>query len=1096
MIQRLKLGLLTAFCLVATSVSAQFYNGLQMSFGKNRVQYDHFYWQYYRFEKFDIYFNQFGQELAEYTEWSASRQIKRLESLLDYTLEKRIIFLVYNNLSDFRQSNIGLVTGNDDYNIGGNTRIVNNKVFLYFEGDHNKFQHQISAAIAQVILNQMLYGNELRENVANSTLINLPEWFTKGLLSYFSESWSVDIEDHVKEGILSGKYKKINRLTGDDAVYAGHSFWKYIEKTYGRSVIPNIIYLTRVNKNSKNGFLNVVGSSLKVISAEWLKYYQNKYKAYTGEIADAGNSVLKHPKKRRIYEQVKASPDGSHIAYVSNEMGQYRIWLYDMKTGKKKCLLRREHRLDQIPDYSFPVLCWHPSGQILTFMIEAKGGLKLSHYNIQTRELNTKNFLYMTKVLDFSYSDDGSKLVMSAIQNGKTDIYVHTLASATNEPITNDLADDLFPRFIDHSKKIIFCSNRTSDTLDNSTTINPLSKTFNLYVSTYPRSSNKLTKISGDEPGNQIMPFELSHNRYTYLGDNNGIVNRYIAEYDSTISMVDTTIHYRYMTKTYPITNFPRNILEQNFDKKTNKISQLFFWKRKNRLYNKDMDEAPLPLALESTEFRKEWLKDFNQNDSSKNIRKEKVVLKKASNQVLSAISDTAHLTNSEIDINHYVFEIEKLNLYNEKLKNTNIKLVVDTTSGKSAPKIRIYQTAFYVNNLVTQADFSFLNSTYQVFNGGANYYNPGFNALVKIGTNDLFEDYKITGGFRFSVDLESNEYLLSFENLKKRLDKEIVFHRQAYKTTTDNGAFIKTITTDGYYILKYPLSQVMAIRGTGSLRYDRVISLATSTEALDSPDEYNVWGGLKLEFIFDNIRSLGVNINSGSRYKIFGEAYKEVNKGKSDLFVLGADFRHYQVIHRDLIWASRFAGSTSFGSARLIYYLGAVDNWINLSTKVPTFDNSIRIDNQGKYAFQATATNMRGFVQNARNGNNFMVLNNELRWPFVKYFANYPISSAFWSSLQLIGFFDVGTAWAGLTPYSGKNAYGFDIIPDSTTSTNTNNNISVKLESGRSPIIYGYGFGVRAQLLGYFIRLDWAWGIENKVILPRVFYLSFSLDF
>ena len=377
MIQRLKLGLLTAFCLVATSVSAQFYNGLQMSFGKNRVQYDHFYWQYYRFEKFDIYFNQFGQELAEYTEWSASRQIKRLESLLDYTLEKRIIFLVYNNLSDFRQSNIGLVTGNDDYNIGGNTRIVNNKVFLYFEGDHNKFQHQISAAIAQVILNQMLYGNELRENVANSTLINLPEWFTKGLLSYFSESWSVDIEDHVKEGILSGKYKKINRLTGDDAVYAGHSFWKYIEKTYGRSVIPNIIYLTRVNKNSKNGFLNVVGSSLKVLSAEWLKYYQNKYKAYAGEIADAGNSVLKHPKKRRIYEQVKASPDGSHIAYVSNEMGQYRIWLYDMKTGKKKCLLRREHRLDQIPDYSFPVLCWHPSGQILTFMIEAKGGLKL-----------------------------------------------------------------------------------------------------------------------------------------------------------------------------------------------------------------------------------------------------------------------------------------------------------------------------------------------------------------------------------------------------------------------------------------------------------------------------------------------------------------------------------------------------------------------------------------------------------------------------------------------------------------------------------------------------------------------------------------------
>jgi hypothetical protein len=1092
----LKLGLLVAFCLATTSVFAQFYNGLQMSFGKNRVQYDHFYWQYYRFEKFDVYFNQFGPELAQYTEWSASRQIKRLESLLDYTLDKRIIFLVYNRLSDFRQSNIGLVTGNDDYNIGGNTRIVNNKVFLYFDGDHSKFEHQISAAIAQVILNQMLYGNELRENVANSTLINLPEWFIKGLLSYFSENWSVEIEDHVKEGVLSGKYKKFNRLTGDDAMYAGHSFWKYIEKTYGRSVIPNIIYITRVNKNSKNGFLNVVGSSLKVLSAEWLKYYQNKYKSYNGEIADAGTPVLKHPKKRRVYEQIKASPDGSHIAYVTNEMGQYRIWLYDLKTGKKKCLLRREHRLDQIPDYSFPVLSWHPSGQILTFMVEAQGGIKLSHYNIQTRELNTKNFLYMTKVLDFSYSDDGSKLLMSAIQNGKTDIYVHTLASATNEQITNDLADDLYPRFIDNSKKIIFCSNRITDSLDNSPTINPLSKVFNLYVSQYPRSSNKLTKISGNEPANQFRPFELSHNRFTYLGDNNGIVNRYIAEYDSTINMVDTAIHYRYMTKTYPVTNYPRNILEQNFDKKTNKISQLFFWKKKNRLYNKDMINDSLPQALEITEFRKEWLKGYNQNDSSKTIRKEKVVLKKASNQLLSTISDTAHLTNGEIDINHYVFEIEKLNLYNEKLKNANVKLVVDTTSGKSLPKIRIYQTAFYVNNLVTQVDFSFLNSTYQVFNNGANYYNPGFNLFFKVGANDLFEDYKIIGGLRFSADLESNEYLLSLENLKKRLDKQIVFHRVAYKSTTDNNAYIKTITSDGYYILKYPLSQVMAIKGTGSLRYDRVITLASSLEALNNPDVYNVWGGLKLEFIFDNVRSLGININSGSRYKVFGEAYKQINKGKSDLFVLGADFRHYQVIHRNLILASRFAGSTTFGSARLIYYLGAVDNWINLSTKVPTFDNSIRIDNQGKYAFQATATNMRGFVQNARNGNNFMVLNNELRWPFIKYFANYPISSSFWSSLQLIGFFDVGTAWAGLTPYSGKNAYGYDIVPDSTRSNNAKSPLIVTLDSNRSPIIYGYGIGVRAQLLGYFIRLDWAWGIEHKVILPKVFYLSFSLDF
>ena len=176
----------------ATVSFAQFYNGMQMTFGKNRVQYNDFYWQYYRLDKFDTYFNQYGKNLALYTQWYANKEITRIEYLMDYSLEHRIIFLIYNKLTDFRQSNIGLVNGNDDYNTGGMTRIVNNKVFLYFEGDHKKFQQQITQSIAQVTLNEMLYGSELRENVANSTLINLPDWYTQGLLSYLSENWSVE----------------------------------------------------------------------------------------------------------------------------------------------------------------------------------------------------------------------------------------------------------------------------------------------------------------------------------------------------------------------------------------------------------------------------------------------------------------------------------------------------------------------------------------------------------------------------------------------------------------------------------------------------------------------------------------------------------------------------------------------------------------------------------------------------------------------------------------------------------------------------------------------------------------------------------------
>lgn len=1087
--------------LFAQQSFGQFYNGLNMNFGKNRVQYYDFYWQYYRFDRFDTYFNEYGKDLALYVEWYTNKELKRLETLLDYKLDRRIIFLIYNKLTDFRQSNLGLITGLDDYNTGGVTQINNNKVSLYFEGDHQKFDKQITAALAQIILNEMLFGNEVRENVANSTLMSLPSWFANGLLSYISENWSVEIDDRVKDGILSGRFKKYNRLTGDEASYAGHSFWRYIETNYGKTVIPNIIYITRVNKNLRSSFLDVLGTSMRNLSKDWYAWYYDKYSAYNQDLARFGDVIEKNPKKTRVYKKIKVNPNGDYVSYITNELGQYRIWLYNNATRKKKCLLKREHKIDQIPDYTFPVLAWHPSGRILTFITEEKGGLKLWHYNIEDKTLNSRNLLYFEKVLDFSYSPDGSRFVLSAVKEGKTDIYVHTLASATNEQITNDLADDLNPRFFDGTRKIIFSSNRLTDSIAVSENKSKeLSSFLQLYTIPYPSKNNNLTLISDNKYANHLQPEEIGNNKFAYLSDNNGIINRYIAEYDSAISLIDTAIHYRYYTITKPVTNYPRNIREHNYNKKNNQIGQSAFNKNKFFLFTKELETPDGQTLLTNTEFRKDQLKAIKRkekNDSAKRsmakplIPSELLALIKAD----SAKSNNQTKDEDPIDINRYIFEIEKKTVASSK-KSTETAAENDTSTNsqiEKGPQIIIYQPAFYSNALVNQIDFTFLSASYQPFNGSNSYYNPGFNLNLKIGTNDLFEDYKVVGGMRFGGDFDSYEYLLSFENIKYRLDKQMIFHRQVFKTfrqeAEDAYYYVKNATNEGFFILRYPFNQVFSVRGTASLRQDRIAFLALNQTTLEKPNIINLWAGLKAELVFDNTRKPGINMHNGTRWKVFGEAFRQVNRGKSDLFVVGADYRHYLVIHRNLVLANRVAGSTSFGGSRLLYYLGGVDNWINLSTKTPTFDNSIRIDNQEKYAFQATATNMRGFSQNVRNGNSFMVSNNELRWPFVTYFANYPVSSAFWSSLQLVGFFDVGSAWTGLNPFKGNNAYEFD-------ETDGYKPVKMIVNSNRSPFVYGYGWGIRAQLLGYFMRFDWAWGVENKVILPHVFYFSMNLDF
>ena len=1071
-------------------LSAQFYNGMQMNFGKNRVQYNNRYWKFYRFDRFDVYSYENGTDLSLYVADFVEKELALIERFFDYDIERRLIFLTYNKMSDYRQSNIGLASENEEYNIGGTTQIIQNKVFLYFDGDHVEFERQIRAAIAEVLVTEMMFGNGLRDNMTNTTIINLPEWYLKGLISFVSNPWDYDMENRVKDGIVSGKYRKFVNLQDDDARYAGHSFWKYVADLYGVAIIPQILYITKINKNAESGFLYVLGSKLKELSFDWTAYYLGLYTMgeQSAGLPERGK-VLKRPHKHRVYQNIRISPDGAHLSYVTNQKGQYKIWIQHEETGKHQRIYKKGYKLDQINDYSFPETAWHPSSQILGFITEEQGMLKVHFYNLETDELTTRNLLYFEKILDMSFSPDARKLVFSAVADGQTDIWVFDIASSTNEQITNDLADDFHPRFMNNMSNISFVSNRRLDTLftendpENNTTT-----AYSVYVYDYAGKGPGLQKISEGNYINHTQPLSPGQNEFFYLSDKNGIVNRYYAEYDSIISLVDTTIHYRYFANSYPLTNYNRNILSQDINTETEEIAEVVYHDGRYHMYQYPMEmESNYGDELQPTEYRDRHADRLMREDSIHHVEKRVISMKDIANNQLVLDGDTIALQEFKIDINNYIFEREKLNYYNNQLRSRNLNLVLDSTANDRMMYID-YQVAFYPNLLVNQIDFSFLNASYQAFTGGAFYYNPGLNLLFKVGANDLFEDYRLTGGVRFATDFDSNEYLLSFENVKKRLDKQLLFHRQVFKNYTQES-YIKTYTHELLGSLKYPFSQTLAVKGTVSFRHDNTVFLSTDIGNLNEASITKVWGGLKGEVVFDNTRVLGTNLYSGTRLKVFGEAYRQINRAKSDLFVIGGDFRHYIRIHRTLIWANRFAASTSFGRSPLIYYLGSVDNWINLfQSKAPTFDQSVAIDYTQNYAYQALATNVRGFSQNIRNGNNFAVFNTELRVPIFRYVAGHPLSSGFLNNLQVVGFADVGTAWSGLHPFSGENAWDTEII--------TNGPMTITLDANRDPIVAGYGFGIRSMLLGYFIRLDWAWGVENMKVQPRMFYLSLSLDF
>jgi Tol biopolymer transport system component len=1069
--------------------SAQFYNGHQMKFGKNRVQYNTFYWKFYRFENYDVYSYDEGTELSLYIADYLKEELPRIERFFDYEFSKRLLFIAYNKQSDFKQSNIGQLNVNEEEepNIGGLTRIIQNKLFIFFEGDHNDLEQQITKAVSEALIYEMLYGNDFKDSFTNSTLLNLPEWYVSGLVSYIANPWDYELENRVKDAVLDGRFDKFNRLEGVEALYAGHSFWKYIADTYGESVIPNILYLTRINRNSNVGFLSVLGMPLKDLSDEWLGYYLNLYLDYEsyGELPPREDLVRK-PKKKKVYTQAKMSPDGQNLAYVTNEDGQYRLFMHNLNSGKKKRLDKAGFKIEKIADYSYPLVAWHPSGRILSWIEEEKGEIRLTYYDLNLDEFNTRIFIFFEKILDFAYSDDGLKFIISGVYRGQTDIYIHDIVTGTNKNLTNDIADDLNPRFFDNSTKVIFTSNRKSDQLDQRMDPESISEYYSIFIYDL-NNPDELRRISDRDFGSRYSPFAVNRNKFLYLSDKSGVLNRYFARYDSTIAYIDTITHYNYFARSKAISNYRRNIVEHDFIPSSGDYVEVIYHDGRYNMYSGKLNttnpEEKNPVA---SSFSIENTKELRARDSINQIVKQTISMKDIVDNNIIAGQDTFKLDFNLIDVNNYVFEREKLNYYNSRLSDNNLSLVMDTIEEMPLRYID-YERSFYPNYLVSQIDFSFLNESYQTFTGGAVYFNPGFNTLFKVGANDLFEDYRIIGGVRFATDFNSNEFLLSFEDLKTRWDKQVLFHRQVFNIQSETS-FLKTYTHELMYIMKFPLNQVTAIKGSAIFRNDRTVFLSTNLDNLNRDDIIKPWAGLKMEYIFDNTRSLGLNLYTGARFKIFAEGYKQIGQKKSDLVVLGADFRHYTRIHRTLIWANRFATSTSFGNTPLIYYLGSVDNWTNLSPRVETFDRSVPIDFEKNYAFQTVATNLRGFTQNIRNGNNFALINTELRWPIIRYFANRPLSSSFLNNFQLIGFFDGGTAWTGLHPWAGENEYDNETI--------TSGPVEVVIDSFRDPLVAGYGFGVRSRLFGYFVRLDWAWGIENNIILPRIFYFSLNLDF
>lgn len=1071
--------------LMPQQLIGQFYHGSNMSFGKNRVQYNDRLWTYYRFENFDTYFYLNGRELALYTAWYANQQIPVMERRLETILSERIQFIIFNNLSELKESNIGLEE-EQQYNTGGVTHILGTKVVLYDEGNYLNYERQIRAGIADILLSQIMFGGSIGSQIRNTVLFNLPDWYKNGLISYLSEDWNTTLDNRMRDGINSGRYEKLNRLTGEDAVIAGHSFWQFIEDEHGPSAISNIVQMTQMTRNVQNGFLYATGIRFKDLINNWFTHYAAKYEGL--DAMPPQNTYPFRFRDYRTFERPVFSPDEKYLAYATNDEGRIRLWLYDTEADERIRLHRSGYSSDEITDHSYPLLAWHPRGDILAYVVEDKGQIWLNLYNIKEESTQERLMHDFQKITHISYSGNGQLLAMSAVRQGRPNIFVFELASNTHRQITDDFYTDLYPTFVEGTRQIVFSSNRPGDTLHRQEFPGEQPPQFDLFLYDYHKGENVLRRITNTQYANEIKARPYAPGMISYLSDANGFYNLFTARFDSAVNFVDTAVHYRYFVHTEALTHFHSSIIDYDKKRYSHDFALVMLQNNQQKIFKlpaSELRQQP-ETTVEVSPFMQEQLeiiaeKKQAETDTVPELPRRKRFRMVYTDREPEALPDAPaeHMQRQ----GGFIIDGSR-----RRSQLIGQDALTGEPEGWFVPKRRNYFVEYFYDELITQVDFTFINQTYQPFSGGGSpiYLNPGFNVFLGVNLNDLMEDYRISGGVRLNTSLTNNEYIISFSNLRDRLDKNIVFHRQSVEeNVAEEGInYLKrTHSHSAYYMVNYPFSEIFAVRGSAIYRNDMQVYLSTSQASLDRSNKYENWLGLKGELVFDNSRQLGMNLYTGFRAKAFGEYYQLIDTDSRNMVVLGFDGRYYHRLHRNFIWANRIAGSTSFGKNKLIYYMGGVDNWL-----LPRFTQETPIDFGQNYAYQTLATNMRGFEQNIRNGNNFVVLNSEFRFPVFSYLMQRPISSEFIRNFQLIAFGDVGTAWTGWNPYDADNSLYTSYVGEPP--------LTVSVELQKDPLVGGVGFGARTKLLGYFVRGDMAWGIEDGIIQAPIYYISLSLDF
>lgn len=514
------------------------------------------------------------------------------------------------------------------------------------------------------------------------------------------------------------------------------------------------------------------------------------------------------------------------------------------------------------------------------------------------------------------------------------------------------------------------------------------------------------------------------------------------------------------------------------------------------RIIRTEQSSVSSTLGISFSRFLKEWKSYYLDGPATS----DQPQVSKPATTVQPQVTRLQNLKPGEVDTDRYEFNpenIEKFLASSPKVKGPSVLSRRNEKSASIREEAKISAPKAFANALIpNDINTTFVNDPVRRLGMK--------NDLI---LNDLLENHIFHFSLFVSPIVRSHDVRATYENLTKKIDWKVGFERRSIaldqvdfrshylfrplnvSLPENNTLFFnrRVLHHQSFAQVSYPFSPHLKAVGRTTISTVRDIDYGDLTKDILSTNLV----GLTASLVYDKTSSRLVNFPEGTKAKIIFDRQYALNSPNQGFDRLLVDVRRYQKILPGVVLAGRVSFGRSQGDRPRYTFLGGTENWINRRSETNSGQNvGIPLDLRD-LAFYDFAGSLRGFNFGKMYGHNHILGNIELRFSMADLLSRNAAVASSLRNLQLVLFDDFGAAWNGTRgPFSRQNSLNTEVIGGGS------NPFRATVTNFKNPFLNGYGIGLRTTILGYFIRADYAWGMENKIVNRPILHLSLGHDF